>query len=116
MTSLLDCYNNTYSYYPFDKNEIVYFQSDRGYMIRTGLCVYSLQTRGRFVNYRSRVAHLSLQDNYAFKILKRGMPKLYEYNMNQKYKKQICITFNDMLMKKLEKLYETFKIPKRYFY
>ena len=112
MTSLLDVYNNTYSYYPFDKNEIVYFQSEKGNMIRTGLCVYSLQKRGRFVNYRSRVTHLSLQDNYAFKIIKRGMPKLYEFNINQKYKKQICITFNDMLMKKLEKLYETFKIPR----
>ena len=81
-------------------------------MIRTGLCIYSLQKRNRYVNYRSRVAHLSLQDNYSCKIIKRGMPKLYEFNMNQKYKKQICITFNEMLMKKLEKLYETFKIPR----
>ena len=81
-------------------------------MIRSGLCIYSLQKRNRFVNYRSRVAHLSLQDNYSCKIVKRGMPKLYEFNMNQKYKKQICITFNGMLMKKLEKLYETFKIPR----
>ena len=72
-------------------------------MIRSGLCIYSLQKRNRFVNYRSRVAHL---------IIKRGMPKLYEFNMNQKYKKQICITFNEMLMAKLEKLYETFKIPR----
>ena len=81
-------------------------------MIRSGLCIYSLQKRNRFVNYRSPVAHLSLQDNYSCKIIKRGMPKLYEFNMNQKYKKQICITFNEMLMAKLEKLYETFKIPR----
>ena len=81
-------------------------------MIRSGLCVYSLQKKGRAINYRSRVAHLSLQDNYFFKVIKRGMPKLYEYNINQKYKKASCIAFNDMLMKRIEKLYETFKIPR----
>ena len=112
MISLLDTYNNTYIYYPFDKNEIVFYQSDRGYMIRSGLCVYSLLKKGRFSNYRSRAAHFSLQDNNVFKILKRGMPKLYEYNINQKYKKQTCIAFNEILMKNLEKLYETFKIPR----
>ena len=112
MISLLDTYNNTYIYYPFDKNEIVFYQSDRGYMIRSGLCVYSLLKKGRFSNYRSRSAHFSLQDNNVFKILKRGMPKLYEYNINQKYKKQTCIAFNEILMKNLEKLYETFKIPR----
>ena len=81
-------------------------------MIRSGLCVYSSQKRNRFVNYRARVAHFSFQDNYAFKILKRGMPKLYEYNINQKYKKTSCIAFNESLIKKLEKLYDTFKIPR----
>ena len=81
-------------------------------MIRSGLCVYSSQKRTRFANYRSRVAHFSFQDNYAFKIIKRGMPKLYEYNINQKYKKTSCIAFNDSLLKKLEKLYDTFKIPR----
>ena len=69
-------------------------------MIRSGLCVYSSQKRTRFANYRSRVAHFSFQDNYAFKIIKRGMPKLYEYNINQKYKKTSCIAFNDSLLKK----------------
>ena len=81
-------------------------------MMRTGLCVYSSQKKGRFNNYRSKVAHLSLQDNYFFKVIKRGMPKLYEYNINQKYKKASCLAFNDELMKRLEKLYETFKIPR----
>ena len=112
MVSLIDTYNNTHIYYPLDKNEIVYFQSDKGYMIRSGLCVYSFQKRGRYTNYQTRVAHLSLQDNCAFRLLKRGMPKLYEYNLNQKYKKTSCLAFNDMLMQNLEKLYGTFKIPR----
>ena len=90
----------------------MFYQSDKGYMIRTGLCIYSLPKKGRFNNFRSKVAHLSLQDNYFFKVIKRGMPKLYEYNINQKYKKASCIAFNDILMKRLEKLYETFKIPR----
>ena len=81
-------------------------------MLRKGLCVYSLQKRGRFVTYRSRVAHYSLQENFFFKVIKRGMPKLYEYNINQKFKKANCIAFNEILMKKLENLYETFKIPR----
>jgi hypothetical protein len=79
-------------------------------MIRVGLCIYSLQTKGR-VNYHKRAAHFSLQDNIGFKIIKRGMPRLYEYNINQKYKKTNCIAFNEILMNQLEKLYETFKIP-----
>ena len=112
MISLLDTYNNTYIYFPFDKNEVVFYQSERGYMIRSGLCVYSLFKKRRFSNYRSRVAHFSLQDNNIFRLLKRGMPKLYEYNINQKYKKQSCITFNEILMKNLENLFETFKIPR----
>ena len=110
--SLIDSYSNTYIYYPFDKNEVIFFHTDKGYMIRSGLCVYSSQKRSRLANYRYRVAHFSFQDNYAFKILKRGMPKLYEYNINQKYKKASCITFNDSLLKKIEKLYDTFKIPR----
>ena len=68
-------------------------------MIRSGLCVYSSQKRNRFVNYRYRVAHFSFQDNYVFRILKRGMPKLYEYNINKKYKKASCTAFNDSLIK-----------------
>ena len=34
-------------------------------------------------------------------IIKRGMPKLYEYNINQKYKKMSCSNFNEVLLKKL---------------
>ena len=79
-------------------------------MIRAGLCVYALQTKGR-INYHTRAAHFSLQDNIGFKIIKRGMPRLYEYNINQKYKKANCIAFNEILMNQLEKLYETIKIP-----
>ena len=79
-------------------------------MIRTGLCIYALQTRGR-ISYHTRAAHFSLQDNIGFKVIKRGMPRLYEYNINQKYKKVNCIAFNEILMNNLEKLYETFKIP-----
>ena len=112
MVSLIDTYNNTHIYYPLDKNEVVFFQSDKGYMIRSGLCVYSFQKRGRYANYQRRVAHFSLQENKAIRLLKRGMPKLYEYNLNQKFKKTSCVAFNDMLMKNLEKLYGTFKIPR----
>ena len=45
-------------------------------------------------------------------MLKRGMPKLYEYNMNQKYKKISCVNFNEVLSQKLSKFYDTTKIPK----
>ena len=45
-------------------------------------------------------------------MLKRGMPKLYEYNMNQKYKKISCVNFNEVLTQKLSKFYDTTKIPK----
>ena len=40
------------------------------------------------------------------------MPKLYEYNMNLKYKKISCINFNEVLTKKISKFYDTTKIPK----
>ena len=40
------------------------------------------------------------------------MPKLYEYNMNQKYKKISCVNFNEVLSQKLSKFYDTTKIPK----
>ena len=40
------------------------------------------------------------------------MPKLYEYNMNQKYKKISCVNFNEVLTQKLSKFYDTTKIPK----
>ena len=111
MISLLDYYNNTYIYYPLDKNEIIFFQSDKGYMVRAGLCVYAIQTKGRF-NYHTRAAHFSLQDNIGFKIIKRGMPRLYEYNINQKYKKLSCNNFNEVLLKEISQFYDTIKIPK----
>ena len=40
------------------------------------------------------------------------MPKLYEYNINQKYKKINCCNFNEMLLQKISKFYDTNKIPK----
>ena len=90
----------------------MFFQTEKGYILRSGLCVYSLQKRGRFITYPQKVAHYSLQESNAFKIIKRGLPKLYEYNINKKYKKANCIAFNQKLMEKLESLYDTFKIPR----
>ena len=48
----------------------------------------------------------------------RGMPKLYEYNINQKYKKISSANFTEVLMQKILKLYDTVKITisKIYFY
>ena len=40
------------------------------------------------------------------------MPKLYEYNINQKYKKINCYNFNEILLQKISKFYDTDKIPK----
>ena len=40
------------------------------------------------------------------------MPKLYEYNINQKYKKLSCFNFNEILLKEVSKFYDTIKIPK----
>ena len=40
------------------------------------------------------------------------MPKLYEYNINQKYKKINCYNFNEILLQKISKFYDTNKIPK----
>lgn len=40
------------------------------------------------------------------------MPKLYEYNINQKYKKPSCTEFDDVLMNSLKVLYENTKIPR----
>lgn len=39
-------------------------------------------------------------------MLKRGLPKLYEYNINQKYKKPSCTLFEEILMTFLNNLYE----------
>ena len=40
------------------------------------------------------------------------MPKLYEYNINQKYKKLSCNNFNEVLLKEISQFYDTIKIPK----
>ena len=51
-------------------------------------------------------------NNFILKIIKRGMPKLYEYNINKKYKKMSSANFTEVLMENLLKLYDTIKIPK----
>ena len=111
MISLLDDYNNTYVYFPKDKNGIIFFHNDTGNILRTGLTIFSLPRKIQNKNNKSRFVHLSLQQNYFFKIIKRGMPKLYEYNINQKYKKLSCTKFDEALMNSLKMLYENTKIP-----
>ena len=111
MISLLDDYNNTYVYFPKDKNGIIFFHNDTGNILRTGLTIFSLPRKIQNKNNKSRFVHLSLQQNYFFKIIKRGMPKLYEYNINQKYKKLSCTKFDEALMNNLKMLYENTKIP-----
>jgi hypothetical protein len=108
---LLDTYNNTYVYFPLDKKEIYFFQNDAGFLIRTGLTIYSLPKKLASRNSKSRFTHLSLQQNYAYKIIKRGMPKLYEYNLNPKIQDPSLNNFNEILLKNLKKLYEDVKIP-----
>jgi hypothetical protein len=110
--SLLDYYNNTYAYFPKDKNEIIFFHNDKGNVLRTGLTIFSLPKKISTKNNKSRFVHLSLQPNNFFKIIKRGLPKLYEYNINQKYKKPSCIAFNEALMNSLKMLYENTRIPR----
>lgn len=112
MISLLDYYNNTYAYFPKDKNEIIFFHNDKGNVLRTGLTIFSLPKKISTKNNKSRFVHLSLQPNNFFKIIKRGLPKLYEYNINQKYKKPSCIAFNEALMNSLKMLYENTRIPR----
>ena len=108
---MLDTYNNTYVYFPLDKKEIYFFQNDAGFLIRTGLTIYSLPKKLASRNSKSRFTHLSLQENYVYKIIKRGMPKLYEYNLNPKIQDQSLNNFNEILLKNLKKLYEDVKIP-----
>ena len=108
---MLDTYNNTYVYFPLDKKEIYFFQNDAGFLIRTGLTIYSLPKKLASRNSKSRFTHLSLQQNYAYKIIKRGMPKLYEYNLNPKIQDPNLNNFNEILLKNLKKLYEDVKIP-----
>ena len=89
-----------------DKKEIIFFNNDFGNILRTGLTIFSLPKKAGNRNSKSRFVHLSLQQNFFFKILKRGLPKLYEYNINQKYKKPSCTLFEEILMASLNKLYE----------
>ena len=60
---------------------------------------------------KSRFTHLSLQQNIAFRVIKRGMPKLYEFNLNPKIKKKNSKGFDEILLQDLKKLYENEKIP-----
>ena len=108
---MLDTYNNTYVYFPLDKKEIYFFQNDAGFLIRSGLTIYSLPKKLASRNSKSRFTHLSLQQNYVYKIIKRGMPKLYEYNLNPKIQDPSLNNFNEILLKNLKKLYEDVKIP-----
>ena len=85
-----------------DKNEIIFFHNDTGNILRNGLTIFSLPKKIGYKTNKSRMGHLSLQQNFFFRILKRGMPKLYEYNINQKYKKLSCIAFDEVLMKNLK--------------
>ena len=111
MISLLDYYNNTYIYFPIDPHGIIFFQNDTGNIIRTGLTVYSLSKKLALKSNKSRFMHMSLQQNLAFKIIKRGMPHLYEFNINQKTKKHDSNLFNEALLKSLKELYIKVKIP-----
>ena len=112
MISLLEYYNNTYVYFPKEKNGIIFFHNDTGNILRTGLTIFSLPRKTQNKNNKSKFVHLSLQQNCFFKIIKRGMPKLYEYNINQKYKKPSCTEFDEVLMNSLKMLYENTKIPR----
>ena len=88
MISLLDIYNNTYTYFPIENKEPFFFHNDAGMLIRTGLTIYSLPKKIAIKGNKSRFTHLSLQQNIAFRVIKRGMPKLYELNLNPKIKKK----------------------------
>ena len=87
---------------------IGFFVDKKGYFLRPGLCIFSPPSKISKIFIR----HCSVNNNLIFRILKRGMPKLYEYNMNLKYKKLSCINFNEVLTKKISKFYDTTKIPK----
>ena len=56
--------------------------------------------------------HSSINEDFILRMIKRGLPKLYEYNLNQNYKKISCVNFNEVLTKKISKFYDTTKIPK----
>ena len=94
-----------------ESKEPFFFQNDTGCLIRTGLTIYSLPKKLTTKGNKSRFTHLSLQQNIAFRVIKRGMPKLYEFNLNPKIKKKNSKGFNDLLLQDLQKVYENAKIP-----
>ena len=106
--SLLEIFSNTYVYYPYEKNEINFFEDKKSYFLRPGLCIFSPSSK----NTKISIHHCSVNNNFVLKMLKRGMPKLYEYNMNQKHKKINSVNFNEILTQKISKFYDTTKIPK----
>ena len=55
MISLLEYYNNTYEYFPKDKNGIVFFHNDTGNILRTGLTIFSLPKKTQNKNNKSRL-------------------------------------------------------------
>ena len=105
-------FNNTYIYYPNDKNEIIFYQNDVGNTIRNGLTIYSAPKKLQTKNNKSRFVHLSLQPNAVFRIIKRGMPKLYEYNLNPKHRNKSSSLFNELLLNNLKQYYEALRIPR----
>ena len=110
--SLLESYNNTYIYFPNDKNEIIFYQNALGNIIRSGLTIFSVPKKNQSKNNKSRFVHMSLQQNIVYRILKRGMPKLYEYNLNTKNRSKSSCIFEELLLNNLKKLYESVRIPR----
>ena len=102
----------SYIYFPNDKNEIIFYQNAVGNIIRNGLTIFSLPKKSQTKNNKSRFMHLSVQQNTVYRILKRGMPKIYEYNLNSKIISKSTTIFNEMLMNNLKTLYETVRIPR----
>ena len=105
-------YNNTYIYFPNDKNEIIFYQNVVGNTIRNGLTIYSVPKKLQTKNNKSRFVHLSLQPNTFYRIIKRGMPKLYEYNLNPKNRSKSASLFNELLLNNLKQYYEAVRIPR----
>jgi hypothetical protein len=105
-------YNNTYIYFPNDKNEIIFYQNVVGNTIRNGLTIYSVPKKLQTKNNKSRFVHLSLQPNTFYRIIKRGMPKLYEYNLNPKNRSKSSSLFNELLLNNLKQYYEAVRIPR----
>ena len=109
--SLLEIYNNTYAYFPIESKEPFFFHNDSGLLIRTGLTIYSLPKKMSTKGNKSKFTHLSLQQNIVFRVIKKGIPKLYEFNLNPKIKKNNSKGFDEILLQDLKKLYENVKIP-----